>query len=77
MVNRGYYELHNWLNTYTQTDSELAFRLRVVRCREFSALETVVDLPGLTSPIKAIDRPSYRVDDYDCLTAHNIDSGKE
>uniref|UniRef100_A0A915DP37 Uncharacterized protein n=1 Tax=Ditylenchus dipsaci TaxID=166011 RepID=A0A915DP37_9BILA len=58
-------------------EAELVHKLKIVRSKEFAALETVIDLHGKQGPQKPVLVPSFGVDDSDCKTAHNVDSDTE
>jgi len=66
--------IRNWLFVNAHSESELVQKFNVVRTKDFSALKTILDLPGQAHLIKAVLRPSLDVDDSDCQTAHRVDS---
>lgn len=67
--------LRRWLEYDLHPVSELVAVLNIVRSRELAVLETLLELPGKAHRINPVTRPSYGIDDSDCVTAHQIDSG--
>jgi len=66
--------IRQWLLASVHPESELVQKFNVVRTKDFAALKTILDLPGQAHLVKAVLRPSFDVDDSDCLTAHRVDS---
>ncbi|KAI1731326.1 hypothetical protein Ddc_00133 [Ditylenchus destructor] len=67
--------LREWLDSDSHPQSELVATLDIVRSRQLAVLETLLELPGKAHLINPITRPTYGVDDSDCVTAHHVDSG--
>ncbi|KAI1731256.1 hypothetical protein Ddc_00060 [Ditylenchus destructor] len=67
--------LREWLDSDSHPQSELVATLDIVRSRQLAVLETLLELPGNAHRINPITRPTYGVDDSDCVTAHHVDSG--
>uniref|UniRef100_A0A915D908 Uncharacterized protein n=1 Tax=Ditylenchus dipsaci TaxID=166011 RepID=A0A915D908_9BILA len=76
-ANRSHEDLAKWMKSEVHEEAELVHKLKIVRSKEFAALETVIDLHGKQGPHKPVLVPSFGVDDSDCKTAHNVDSDTE